>query len=77
MINYFEVNKSKRATCQRCQQFITDPKRGVEESKSYGHKEYKYYCIKCSGEIIKQAKKELQSLEEVMNFHTKRLEQKV
>jgi hypothetical protein len=68
MIDYFEVNKSQRATCKRCGQPITDHKRGVEETTGFGHKEYKYYCIPCSGEIIKSAKKELSRLEQSMRF---------
>jgi len=77
MIDYFQINPSNRATCQRCKQFITDPKRGVEEGADFGHKTFKYYCLNCSGEIIKQTKKELQNLESSLNFQAKRLENKV
>ena len=77
MIDYFEITKSDRSTCQRCKNFITDKKRGVEEVSGYGHKEYRYFCIKCSGEIIKNAKKELQNLTQTLGRSAKKLFGKV
>ena len=73
MIDYFETSKSNRSTCRRCGEPITDKMRGVEETTGFGHKEYKYFCINCSGEIIKQAKKELQGMEEMLRFQNERL----
>lgn len=62
MIDYFQQNKSNRATCQRCKNFITDKMRGVEETTGY------YYCLKCCEERIQQAKKDLQSMEDSLRF---------
>ena len=77
MIDYIEASKSKQAGCQRCHEYITDKMRGVEETAGYGHKEYHYFCIKCSGEIIKQVKKDLQTLEATIKFQTRKLKNKV
>ena len=68
MLDYFEKTASNRSTCSRCKKTITDPKRGVAEGIGYGgYKTKKYYCLKCSGEVIKEAKKELQAMEETLN----------
>ena len=68
-IDYLEANKSHRATCQRCRKFIEDETRGVKETIRFGHKQKQYFCIPCSGEVIKIAKKELQSMEASLKFH--------
>ena len=73
MIDYFEVNKSNRATCRRCHQFIEDKMRGMETENNFGHTEHHYFCIKCSGEIIKQSKRVIQNLEEAIRFQMKKL----
>lgn len=73
MIDYFEVNKTEKATCQRCRQFITDKMRGVSETIAFGHKNYHYFCIKCSGEEIKKMKRELFNLEATIRSKAKRL----
>ena len=71
LIDYFEKNKSQRASCRQCRQLITDKMRGVEEVSNYGHREYRYYCVACSGEIIKQTKKDLQNLEQTLRVQVK------
>ena len=73
MINYFETNPSHRATCQKCKQFITDPKRGVEVGVGFGHKTYKYFCLNCCGELIKETKRELQNIEVSLKVQAKKL----
>ena len=73
-IDYFEQNKSTRATCQKCKEFITDKMRGVEESKNFGHKEYHYFCLKCSGKLIQEAKKTLQDIGMSLKSQLKRLQ---
>ena len=75
MIDYFEDTKSNRSTCQRCKQFITDKKRGVAETISFGHKQKQYFCIKCSGKIIKEVKEELQGMEETLQEQAQRIKQ--
>jgi hypothetical protein len=49
----------------------------VEEEAKFGHKNYKHYCLKCCGEIIQEAKKELRSVEGSLSFHAKKLKNEV
>ena len=75
-IDYFENSKSKTAGCQKCHCYITDKMRGVEETIDFGHKNYHYYCLKCSEEVIKQTKQELFNMEKVLKSQIDKLENK-
>jgi len=68
MIDEFEKAKSNRSKCSRCEKEIRkDEIRGIEYFTRDFELSQRYYCLECSGEILKETKKELDDL--VERFH--------